>query len=165
VHHGPRSAAGAIAHLRLPGSVEPCVCGRTGCLQATVSEQRLARRAAELGLIAEPSFPALLRLARSGHSVAHQMVLDRSRVVGQAAALLIDVLNPEVVVLAGQGFDLPQCLAGVRDEVRAHSSICDNVDETIVTTSFSGTELATAAGAVLLSLVYGDPLSAAFSGV
>ena len=39
VHHGPRSQAGAIAHLPLPGGTEPCDCGRTGCLQAAVSER------------------------------------------------------------------------------------------------------------------------------
>ncbi|MEV6628489.1 ROK family protein, partial [Amycolatopsis sp. NPDC051114] len=32
VHHGPRSAAGAVAHLPVDDSAEPCRCGRTGCL-------------------------------------------------------------------------------------------------------------------------------------
>jgi predicted NBD/HSP70 family sugar kinase len=159
VHHGPRSAAGAVAHLTVPDSVERCACGRIGCLQATISEQTLARRAAELGLITEPSFPALLARARIGDSLARQLFLDRSKVVGHAAALLIDVLNPEVLVLAGQGFDLPHCLAAVRDEVRARSSTCEDPTKTVVTTSFPGTELATAACTVMLDLLYGDPLN------
>jgi predicted NBD/HSP70 family sugar kinase len=128
-------------------------------LQATVSEQTLARRGAELDLIAEPSFPALLELARTGDSLARQLFLDRSKVVGHAAALLIDVLNPEVLVLAGQGFDLPHCLPAVRDEVRARSSICEDPAKTVVTTSFPGTELATAACAVMLDMLYSDPLN------
>lgn len=42
VHHGPRSQAGAIAHLPVPGGTEPCACGRTGCLQAELSERTLS---------------------------------------------------------------------------------------------------------------------------
>jgi predicted NBD/HSP70 family sugar kinase len=164
VHHGPRSAAGAIAHLPVPGSTEPCACGRQGCLQATVSEQTLARNAHELGLIAEPSFPDLFTIARAGEPLALELFLDRSRVVGQAAALLIDVLNPEVTVLVGQGFELPGCLSTVRDEVRDRCTVCDDASETVVTTSFPGTELATAAGAVLLDVLYGDPLNISFAG-
>jgi predicted NBD/HSP70 family sugar kinase len=164
VHHGPRSAAGAIAHLPIPGSTEPCACGREGCLQATVSEQTLARNAHQLGLIDEPSFPALFRRARAGDPPALELFLDRSRVVGQAAALLIDVLNPEVLILVGQGFEFPGALSTVRDEVRSRSSVCEDATETVVPTSFPGTELATAAGAVMLDVLYGDPLNISSPG-
>jgi predicted NBD/HSP70 family sugar kinase len=159
VHHGPRSAAGAVAHLPVDDSTEPCVCGRTGCLQATVSEQTLARRAAESGLLPEASFPALLALAKSGDSAATRLFLDRARLVGQAAALLIDVLNPAVLVVVDQSVThVPGCLPAIRDEVRLRSRVCQNVDETVVGTSFPGTELATAGGAALLDVLFDDPL-------
>src|SRR6266700_3003336 len=54
VHHGPRSAAGAVAHLPLRGRADSCRCGRSGCLEAAVSEEALARRAAAQQIIAEP---------------------------------------------------------------------------------------------------------------
>ncbi|NEC39586.1 ROK family protein, partial [Streptomyces rubrogriseus] len=50
VHHGPRSQAGSIAHLPVPGGSEPCACGRTGCLQAELSERTLCRRARAAGI-------------------------------------------------------------------------------------------------------------------
>ncbi|MYS41260.1 ROK family protein, partial [Streptomyces sp. SID5998] len=49
VHYGPRSQAGAIAHLPVPGGTEPCDCGRVGCLQAELSERTLCRRARAAG--------------------------------------------------------------------------------------------------------------------
>lgn len=51
VHHGPRSQAGAIAHLPLRGGTEPCDCGRVGCLQVELSERTLCRRAREAGIV------------------------------------------------------------------------------------------------------------------
>jgi predicted NBD/HSP70 family sugar kinase len=159
VHHGPRSAAGAVAHLPVEDSAEPCRCGRTGCLEATVSEQTLARKATESGLVEDESFPDLLRLAENGNKDAIRLFLDRARLVGQAAALLIDVLNPEVLIVVDRSVNqVPGCLPALRDEVRIRSWVCQNADETVVPNSFPGTELATAGGAVLLDTLFHDPL-------
>jgi predicted NBD/HSP70 family sugar kinase len=152
VHHGPRSAAGAVAHLPVDDSAEPCRCGRTGCLEATVSEATLARKAGV-------SFPELLALATAGETAAVRLFQDRARLIGQAAALLLDVLNPAVLVLVDRSVaQVPGCLPAIRDEVRARSRSCADPAETVVATSFPGTELATAGGAVLLDILYDDPL-------
>jgi predicted NBD/HSP70 family sugar kinase len=152
VHHGPRSAAGAVAHLPVDDSSEPCRCGRTGCLEATVSEATLARKAGV-------SFPDLLALATSGETAAVRLFQDRARLIGQAAALLLDVLNPAVLVLVDRSVaQIPGCLPAIRDEVRARSRTGADPAETVVATSFPGTELATAGGAVLLDILYDDPL-------
>ncbi|EOD67051.1 ROK family transcriptional regulator [Amycolatopsis vancoresmycina] len=165
VHHGPRSAAGAVAHLRVDGSSEPCRCGRTGCLEAAVSEGTLARNAAENGMIARPDFPELLALAAGGDSAAVTMFLDRARLIGQAAALLLDVLNPAVLVVVDRSIArVPGCLPTIRDEVRDRSR-CPDPAETVVGTSFPGTELATAGGAVLLDVLYEDPLGPLLTGL
>jgi predicted NBD/HSP70 family sugar kinase len=158
VHHGPRSAAGAVAHLPVDDSTEACRCGRTGCLEATVSETTLARRAADEGLIARPDFPELLALAESGDSAALRLCHERARLIGQAAALLLDVLNPAVLVVVDRSVArVPGCLPTIRDEVRRRSR-CADPAETVVGSSFPGTELATAGGAVLLDVLYDDPL-------
>jgi predicted NBD/HSP70 family sugar kinase len=152
VHHGPRSAAGAVAHLPVDDSAEPCRCGRTGCLEATVSEATLARKAGV-------PFPELLALAAAGETAAVRLFHDRARLIGQAAALLLDVLNPAVLVVVDRSVaQVPGCLPAIRDEVRERSRACTDPAETIVPTSFPGTELATAGGAVLLDVLFDDPL-------
>ncbi|VVJ18678.1 Putative ROK-family transcriptional regulator [Amycolatopsis camponoti] len=159
VHHGPRSAAGAVAHLPVDDSAEPCRCGRTGCLEATVSEATLARRAGV-------PFPELLALATAGETAAVRMFHDRARLIGQAAALLLDVLNPAVLVVVDRSVaQVPGCLPAIRDEVRERSRGCADPAETVVPTSFPGTELATAGGAVLLDVLYDDPLGPLLSGL
>ncbi len=165
VHHGPRSAAGAVAHLPVDGSTEPCRCGRTGCLEAAVSEGTLARAAVECGLLERPDFPELLALAESGHSAAARLFHERARLVGQAAALLLEVLNPAVLVVVDRSVTrVPGCLPIIRDEVRDRSR-CPDPAETVVGTSFPGTELATAGGAVLLDVLYDDPLGPLLTGL
>jgi hypothetical protein len=64
-----------------------------------------------------------------------------------------------VLVVVEQGIStLPGCLDVLRDEVRARSTACEHPEETVLPTSFPGTVLATAAGAVLLDVLYTDPL-------
>ena len=159
VHHGPQSAAGAVAHLPLGGRPEPCRCGRRGCFQAAVSSGALAQRAAGAGIIAGPSFPALLAAARAGDPRAVNVFRERARLVGAAAALLLDVLNPEVLVVteAGTAY-LPECLELLRDEVRSRSAGAGDPGRAIVATSFGRDTLPVAGGAVILDAVYASPL-------
>jgi predicted NBD/HSP70 family sugar kinase len=158
VQYGPRSAAGTVAHMQLPGRTERCDCGRSGCLQAVVSDAVLATRAAADGVVAEPSFASLLAAAIAGNPRAQEMFRQRARDVGVAAAVLIDMLNPEVLVVAEAGvIQLPGCLDALRDAVRGR---CHGGGEPpIVATSFGRHVLPAAAGAVMLSHVYTDPLA------
>lgn len=158
-HYGPRSQAGAIAHLPMAGSREPCPCRRIGCLQAAVSEQTLARQAFDAGVIATPDFASLLTIAREGSPAAGHLFVERARLVGQAAAMLIDVLNPELIVVMEPGvMFLPDALAALREEISIQSSTAVDAAKAVVPSSFPDALLATAGGAVILDALYRDPL-------
>jgi len=158
IQHGPRSAAGTIAHLPLPGHADRCGCGRAGCLQAVVSERALAARAAAAGVVAEPSFGLLLEAAIAGDRHAVAMFRQRARAVGAAAAVLLDMLNPEVLVIVEAGaMHLPGCLDVLRDEARRQAAGAS--EPPIAVTSFGRDVLAIAAGTVMLSEIYANPLA------
>ncbi|MER6876432.1 sugar kinase, partial [Amycolatopsis sp. NPDC000673] len=76
-----------------------------------------------------------------------------------AAALLFDVVNPEVLVVAEPGIaDLPACRAAVRAEVSARSRGRVDAASRVLPTSFPGRDLlGVAAGAVQLDALYTDP--------
>jgi predicted NBD/HSP70 family sugar kinase len=157
VQHGPRSAAGTIAHLPLPGQTDPCSCGRSGCLQAVVSETALAGRAAARSVVAEASFGQLLAAAMAGDPRAAAVFRHRARAVGTAAAVLLDMLNPEVLVVVEAGaMRLPGCLEVLRAQVRRQWQ--GGGEPPVVTTSFGRDVLPVAAGAVLLSEIYTGPV-------
>ncbi|WP_141726617.1 ROK family protein, partial [Actinacidiphila rubida] len=165
VHRGPRSAAGSVAHLPLAdgeeagdGPAEPCRCGTPRCLQSEVSEPSLLRQAAARGLrVAD--FPDLLGLARAGDRTAVALFRRRARLVGRVAALLLDMFDPEVLVVVEPGTGaLPECLADLRAEVGARSWVCDDPERAVVPSSFTGSVLSVAGCAVALGALYADPL-------
>ncbi|MGW9133625.1 MULTISPECIES: ROK family transcriptional regulator [unclassified Streptomyces] len=162
MHRGPRSGAGSIAHLPLgaggSGGAEPCSCGRSGCLQSEVSERAMVRRAAEQGLLVA-SFRELLDQALAGEARAVALFRRRARLVGRAAALLLDMFDPEVLVVVEPGAGrIPECLADLREQVAERSWVCDDPERAVVPSSFTGSVLATAGGAVALGALYMDPL-------
>lgn len=157
VHQGPRSAAGAVAHLPVEGCLEPCSCGRLGCLQAAVSERGLVRRALADGLIDRPHITALVDAARSGRAGAVAMLEERARLVGRAAGLLLDLFDPEVLVVAEAGTNrLPASLATLRAEAAAWSATGADMTRAVHRSSFPANVLAVAGGAVALHQVYTD---------
>lgn len=163
VHRGPRAGAGSVGHLpvwpgRGAGAQEPCVCGRPGCLHAEVSEPAMVRRAAEQGLLV-PTFGHLLDLALAGEPRAAGIFAHRAALVGRGAALLLDIFDPDVLVVVEPGVArIPECLAVLRAEVARHSLVCDDPQRAVVPGSFTGSVLATAGGAVALGALYADPL-------
>ncbi|MFG2961753.1 ROK family protein [Streptomyces sp. NPDC048288] len=156
VHHGPRSQAGTIAHLPVPGGTEPCGCGRTGCLQVELSERTLVRRARAAGVVDGGGNPMhVLAAARAGAPAAAALLVERARLTGRAAALLLDVLNPESVVVTEVGVLYREdCLAALREAVGAERAAL------VAPTSFGDSVLAVAGGSVVLDVLYRDPLSA-----
>ena len=154
VHHGPRSQAGAIAHLPLRGGTEPCDCGRVGCLQVELSERTLCRRAREAGLIDGVNPTHVVTAAERGDPVAVRLLTQRARMVGRAVGLLLDILNPETVVVTELGVVRREdCLRALREEVG------DARASAVVPTSFPDSVLAVAGGSVMLDVLYRDPLS------
>ncbi|WP_405791749.1 ROK family protein [Streptomyces sp. NBC_01506] len=149
VHLGPRHGAGSIARLPVGGG---------GGLESEVSEQAMMRLAAEQG---DPvrSFPALLERALAEEPRALGLFRRRARLVGRAVALLLDMFDPEVVVVVEPGTGLlPSCLADLRTEVAERSLVCDDPEQAVVASSFTGSVLSTAGAAVALGALYADPL-------
>jgi predicted NBD/HSP70 family sugar kinase len=163
VHHGPRSGAGDVAHLPVGDLDVRCPCGRIGCFQASVSDLTMGERAAAAGVVPRPSFDGLVAAARNGHPGAVELFRLRARLVGRAAAILLDVINPEVLVVAEGGLILlpelaRQLLADLHAEISARSHVCVSPERTVVPSSFTPSILAVAAGAVVLDALYARPL-------
>ncbi|WP_031476837.1 ROK family transcriptional regulator [Streptomyces bicolor] len=155
VHHGPRSQAGTIAHLPVPGGTETCDCGRFGCLQVELSERTLCRRARAAGVIDGVNPMHVVRAAADGDPVAVRLLTERARMTGRAVGLLLDVLNPETVVVTELGVvHREDCLAALRAEVG------DERATAVVPTGFPHSVLAVAGGSVALDVLYRDPLAA-----
>ncbi|MFF5478367.1 ROK family protein [Streptomyces sp. NPDC012935] len=155
VHHGPRSQAGSIAHLPVPGGREACDCGRLGCLQAELSERTLCRRARAAGVTDGTNPMHVVHAAAGGDPVAVRLLTDRARMTGRAVGLLQDVLNPETVVVTEIGvLSREDCLGALREAAGTERTAA------VVPTSFADSVLAVAGGSVALDVLFRDPLAA-----
>lgn len=98
---GRSGYAGEIGHLPVnPGGL-PCGCGSTGCWETEVGERALLMRAGHSPDGGRAEVDAVLREATEGRSSALAAVEEVGRWVGIGLAGLVNVFNPELVVLGG----------------------------------------------------------------
>lgn len=154
VHQGPGAAAGDVAHLPVPGSQTPCACGRTGCLQASASDTVLGAEAVRRGIVPEPSVNLLVDAAATGDPRADRLLRERARTVGRAAALLLDVFNPAVMVVSELSSVLDD---GYLDEIRGAAGDPERYGRRIVAPHAGPAVLPVAAATVLLGPLFRDP--------
>ncbi|GAA1963277.1 ROK family transcriptional regulator [Kitasatospora viridis] len=154
---GRRNGAGGIAHLPVPGSTERCPCGAVGCLQATVSDRAVAARAVADGVIDRPDVLLLLAAARDGDARALDLCRTRLRLLAGAVSLLLDLINPQALVLTeAVTVYLPELLPELHAAVAARGT---RAGEDVVRVGSFGTDtLAVAAAAPVLAAVHQDPL-------
>lgn len=134
LYHGSSDVAGEIGHTTIDVNGRYCKCGNYGCLEAYASGPAIATRARE-ALIREDTasmLPAMVDgqldkitaeivydAAKKGDGLANEIVRDTARYLGAGIATLLNVVNPDVVVIAGGVTRAGEALfAPLRTEVR-----------------------------------------------
>jgi glucokinase len=115
LYHGASDAAGEIGHTSIDSTGRRCKCGNYGCLEAYCSGPAIAERAREA--IESEESPAMLAMAhgdpsritaqivyeaaKQGDLIAREVVRETARFLGTGVSNLINIFNPDTVVLAG----------------------------------------------------------------
>ncbi|WP_284749661.1 ROK family transcriptional regulator [Amycolatopsis sp. RTGN1] len=114
VYRGIDGGAGDIGHVRLPGHPDArCLCGSLGCLAAVAGGGALAARLTELGLPTTSGSGVRERIL-AGEPAAVRLAEEAGREVGEVLATLVCVVNPGVLVIAGDLAE-PHFVTGVRE--------------------------------------------------
>jgi glucokinase len=115
VFHGASDVAGEIGHMSIDSTGRKCKCGNYGCLEAYASGPAIAARAIEGLQSGEQSvLPDLVDgdLSRitaetvyegivAGDAYARDVMRDTAKFLGSGVANLINILNPEMIVISG----------------------------------------------------------------
>jgi glucokinase len=116
LYHGSSDVAGEIGHTTIDSTGRRCKCGNYGCLEAYASGPAIAERAREAlerdsaGSILPDMVGGKLDLITaqtvyeaSGRDdpLATEVVRDTARFLGAGIANLLNIFNPDVVVIAG----------------------------------------------------------------
>ncbi len=113
--HGASDIAGEIGHTTIDLNGRRCKCGNYGCLEAYASGPAIALRAVEaIESGAETSLPqyvggdltrmsaqTVYEAAHDGDEIALEIVRDTAKFLGAGIANLINIFNPEAVVICG----------------------------------------------------------------
>jgi predicted NBD/HSP70 family sugar kinase len=156
--HSPASGPGTIAGL----PAQSDLLGGTGQLESTVSDEAVLIAARKQRVIPAEgpgsTMAAVLRAARQGNEQARALLAERARVLGEAVALLRDMLNPDDLVVGGQAFtEYPEGMSLVEDAYRQRSVL---PARDIRVTSFGNRVQEAGAGVVSLGGIYADPIGA-----
>jgi fructokinase len=98
---GAQGIAGEWGHVVLdPTNGPPCYCGRRGCIETYLSGPSIERDYAQRSG-ATLQLAAIAELAKEGDPVAATLIAERVDLFGRALSVVIDVLDPDVIVLGG----------------------------------------------------------------
>ena len=115
LYHGASDVAGEIGHTTIDTEGRRCKCGNYGCLEAYASGPNIALRAVEeIQAGAVSRLPSLVsgdlrkitaqtvyQAAKDGDELALEVVNDTARFLGVGIGNLLNIFNPEVVVVCG----------------------------------------------------------------
>ena len=122
---GPNGIAGEWGHNPLPAPTDderpgpPCYCGRRGCIETFLSGPGLERDYRAHGGPAASS-REIVRRARRGDGRAVAAMARYHDRLGRALASVVNVLDPEVVVLGGGMSNLPDLAEAARRAMLPH---------------------------------------------
>jgi glucokinase len=115
LYHGASDIAGEVGHMTIDINGRRCKCGNYGCIEAYASGPNIALRAVEAlesgtesslpgyvgGDLAKITAQTVYRAAQAGDELALEVVRDTAKFLGAAVASLVNIFNPEAVVIVG----------------------------------------------------------------
>jgi predicted NBD/HSP70 family sugar kinase len=163
--HGPSGIAGELGHCTMAGATERCNCGKSGCLETVANGPAIvaaAERAIAAGTASSLSGSRkklttedIAAAAAAGDGLAVKILGDAGRQLGFAASWLVNIVSPELLVVAGDLGAAGEPLIGpLRDAVR-ELALPQAGDRVEIKASALGPD-SEARGAVLLALQYSE---------
>lgn len=113
---GHNGFAGEFSHIPLFTNDKLCSCGKKGCLETETSLLIIiekARKGLQSGRVSmlqqlpmdelEQASESIFEAASAGDQFAVELFSDAGYKIGKGIAILIHILNPEIIVLSGRG--------------------------------------------------------------
>lgn len=122
VLEGPGNTVGQIAHLSIGGNDTLCACGRKGCLDVTASGISILEKLKSIEIPGAPRgedrgsrLRSLARYKGTDLPEVQEAFRQAGQNMGRAVDGIFALLDPELILLAGETSRHPAYLEGVRD--------------------------------------------------
>lgn len=156
--------AGEFSHIPLFDNNKLCSCGKYGCLETETSLVFVAKKAIEGLNRSQPSSlknlsadrieeaaKKIIEAAQKGDKFSIEVLSESAYNIGRGVAILIHLLNPELVVISGIGSQAGKAwIAPIQQAINEHCipKIAENTEITISTLGYNA-ELTGAAALVM----------------
>lgn len=126
IWHGADGMAGEIGHMTLMPEGRPCSCRNVGCLEMYASargilqsyREALAQSCSDINFNDTITAADVYEAARTGNRTAIRVMKDMGTMLGIGIANLINIFNPERVVIGGGVKDAwPLFIDSAREEI------------------------------------------------
>ncbi len=159
IYTGKNGLAGEIGHITVQENGLLCNCGKRGCLETVASGngiERYVRKKIEQGAKTkikkqEITAERIAKLAKQGDKLAIKAYKRASHYIGKVCGGLINVFDPEIIILGGGVTESGLILKEVKKEIRKYA-LPALLKDTEITTSILKND-AGAIGAAFLAQI------------
>lgn len=154
--------AGEVGHMTLDADGERCGCGNTGCWELRIGERALLREAGRAEDGGQVAVTEVLRSAEAGERAALRALDEIGRWTGIGLASLVNVFDPQRIVLGGLHAELhPFLVESATRELQARSVVAARTGVVIVPAAFGIDSSLVGAGEAALQALLADPTGTA----
>lgn len=153
--------AGELSHIPIGDNDILCDCGKRGCLETEATLRVVVDKAIQqikdkktsrisFNGSSEQISEAIMTAANQGDTDAIDLLTDMAYKIGKALAILIHIVNPELIIISGRGVQAGRLLMAPIEQALNRYCIPRLVEHTVVKTSALGTNASLMGAAALV---------------
>jgi predicted NBD/HSP70 family sugar kinase len=120
LYRGGCGGGGEFGHITMVPDGPRCDCGKRGCLETLVADPAILRRM-QTAFGHPLTMDEAVALARQGDTTAQSIFIAAGRTLGLAIADLVNIFNPPLIVVGGEGARaLDLLLEPLQETLQAH---------------------------------------------
>jgi predicted NBD/HSP70 family sugar kinase len=157
--HGAHGLAGELGHVPIVHDGPTCRCGNTGCVEALASDGAILVRVRSATGRPDLDLKGAVRLARDGDQAAIGAFTTAGDALGRALAVVANLLNPNRIVLSGEGLAASDLFEQTARDSFARHAFGQAVECELVTRPLPDDTWARGAAAVAISHLITGPIT------
>ena len=136
LHYGNNYAAGELGHMKVKDGGPKCHCGKNGCLESLASKESIILRYKKLNNIEDITFKEIINRYQAGEKEALLVVNDALKYFSRAISNILNILNPEAVIIGGLFAEYDQLLLKKLHKIITEDTLNQIADDLKITTAF-----------------------------
>ena len=135
LYRGARGCGAEFGHTKVQLDGALCRCGQRGCLEAYVADYALLREASVSGFIDDTTpgdITPIIKAAAAGDATAKSTLTRAARMFAMGLANVINIFDPQLIILAGARMQYEYLYAEVATAVRDQVVQVDSAQPEIV---------------------------------